>query len=93
MTMQVRVYASLRDLVGAKTIDLEIPQQTDVRHVLRQAVAVHPQLAGKLWDPNEVLRSSIQVLVNGRSIQYLAGLGTPVTPGDRVDLFPPVGGG
>lgn len=90
--MQVRVYATLRDLLGAKAVDVEILQPTDVRQVLRQVVAVHPQLADKLWDAHETLKGSVQVLVNGRSIQFLAGLKTPVTPQDRVELFPPIGG-
>jgi molybdopterin synthase sulfur carrier subunit len=91
--MQVRVYATLRDLLGASTIDLDINLPTDVEQVLRQAVAAYPQLADKLWDADHSLSGFIQVLVNGRSIQFLAGLATPVTDGDRVDLFPPVGGG
>ena len=36
--MRVRVYATLRDLVNAKTIDLDIRQPTDARGVLRASV-------------------------------------------------------
>lgn len=92
MTMHVRVYATLRDLLGVSAMDLDISQPTDVRQVLRQAVAAHPQWAGKLWDEDEHLIGSVQVLVNGRAIPFLAGLETLVTPGDKVDLFPPIGG-
>jgi molybdopterin converting factor small subunit len=33
------------------------------------------------------------VLVNGTSIQHLAGWQTPVAPGDRVSIVAPMGGG
>ena len=92
MPMRVRVYATLRDFLGVSAIDLDSSQPTDVRQVLRQAVAAYPQLADKLWDEHERLSGSVLVLVNGRPIQFLAGPETPVDPADNVDLFPPIGG-
>ena len=91
--MQLRVYATLRDLVGGSVIEVDVPQVTDVRHVLQQAAAAYPQLGAKLWDEDGRLNRSINVLVNGRSIQFLAGLETPVQSDDNLSLFPPVGGG
>jgi molybdopterin synthase sulfur carrier subunit len=92
-TMQVRVYATLRDLVSAKAIELDVRESTDVRRLLRQASSTYPALGAKLWDEQDDLNKSIQVLVNGRAIAFLDGLDTLVSPEDRVDLFPPVGGG
>jgi MoaD family protein len=91
--MQVRVYATLRDLVNAKTIELEVAETTDVRRLLKQAGAAYPGLGEKLWNERGELSQSVQVLVNGRAINHLQGLETPVCPDDRIDLFPPVGGG
>ncbi len=91
--MQVRVYATLRDLVNAKAIELDVREATDVRRLLKQASATYPALGAKLWSEQDELNKSIQVLVNGRAINFLQGLETPVCPEDRVDLFPPVGGG
>jgi MoaD family protein len=91
--MQVRVYATLRDLVNAKAIELEVAEATDVRGLLKRAGAAYPKLGAKLWTERDELSKSIQVLVNGRPIHFLQGLETPVCPEDRVDLFPPVGGG
>jgi molybdopterin synthase sulfur carrier subunit len=92
-TMRIRVYATLRDILGTKAIDLEVVEPTDVRHVLRQVVAAYPKFGPKLWDKNEKLKGTVQVLVNGRAINFLHGLETAVCPEDQVDLFPPVGGG
>ena len=91
--MQVRVYATLRDLVNGKAIELDVRDATDVRRLLKQAEASYPALGAKLWNEHDELNKSIQVLVNGRAINFLQGLETPVCPEDRVDLFPPVGGG
>lgn len=91
--MQVRVYATLRDLVGAKAVEVEVAQPVDVAGLLHQVGEAHPALAAKLWDERGALSSSIQVLVNGRSIQFLQGVHTLVRPTDSISLFPPVGGG
>ncbi len=91
--MQIRVYATLRDLVGSSVIELDVTGPTDVRAILQQAAAAHPSLAVKLWDADGGLSRTIQVLVNGRPIQYLQGLATPVNPGDDLKMFPPIGGG
>lgn len=91
--MQIYIYATLRDLVGARVIEVEAPVHTDVAGLLQQVSAAHPSLAAKLWDAEGALNRSIQVLVNGRSIQFLNGLQTQVGADDSVSLFPPVGGG
>jgi molybdopterin converting factor small subunit len=35
----------------------------------------------------------VKVLLNGRSVEYLSGMETPVADDDVIALFPPVGGG
>jgi len=91
--MRVRFYATLRELVNSKTIELDLRRETDVRNILRELGAAHPALDAKLWDAGDQLSKSVQVLVNGRPIAFLNGLETVVAPQDTVDLFPPVGGG
>ena len=49
------------------------------------------ELAGYL--PPAELTGFVQVFINGRAIQYLNGLETPVSDSDIISLFPPVGGG
>jgi molybdopterin synthase sulfur carrier subunit len=44
-------------------------------------------------DDDGHVHDSIHVLVNGRSISFLDGLETVVGDGDRLALFPAVGGG
>ena len=91
--MHVRAYATLRDLLGKNPIELPTPEGTTVRDVLRHLVTVNPDFGERLWDSDQKLTGYVQVFVNGRAIQYLAGLDTPAANSDTLSLFPPVGGG
>jgi len=91
--MKVRAYATLRDLLQSKTVEVDVPQETTIREVLRQLAARHPVLQGKLWDGDEQLTGYVKVMLNGRAIEHLAGLESRVCPDDDIALFPPVGGG
>ncbi len=91
--MQVRFYANLRDLLKASVVDLDLCEATSMRDVLDRLAARYPKLHEKLWDAEGKQTNYVQILLNGRPIQYLQGLDTPVQPTDNLRLFPPVGGG
>jgi molybdopterin synthase sulfur carrier subunit len=91
--MKVKFYATIRDLVGGKEINLALAPNTTVRAVLRQLSAKYPELGQKLWDEDEVPRGYVKVLKEGRDIQHLQGLDTTLAETDTLSLFPPVGGG
>ena len=55
--------------------------------------AANPALAERLLDSQQDLNKGVQVLVNGRHIDFLNGLETPLQPTDSVMLIPPVAGG
>ncbi|MFX1565557.1 MAG: MoaD/ThiS family protein [Promethearchaeota archaeon] len=44
-------------------------------------------------EPDGSLKSYFHVLVNGRHVRLQQGLQTPLTDGDVVAIFPPIGGG
>jgi molybdopterin synthase sulfur carrier subunit len=95
--MRIRAYATLRDLLGTGKLDLALDPfpgtPVTVGQVLERLVQEHPPLAAKLWAEDGHLTGYITVLLNGRSIEYLQGLATPLTESDTLSLFPPVGGG
>jgi molybdopterin synthase sulfur carrier subunit len=91
--MYIRVYATLRDLLGFSKLDLPLHGLTTAGQVLQRLAAEHPALAGKLWDTEGHMTGYVTVLRNGRSIAYLQGLATPLAEDDTLSLFPPVGGG
>ncbi len=90
MPVQLRLFATFRDAVGAKTAEREAAGTT-VGDLLADLVAEHPEL--DLFDDAGELHPHVHVLVNGRGVEHLDGLGTSVEDGDTVGLFPPVEGG
>ena len=95
--MRIRAYATLRDLLGASKLDMPLDvapaAPITVGLVMNRLVEAHPALAPKLWADDGHLTGYITILLNGRSIEYLQGMATPVTDNDTLSLFPPVGGG
>ena len=95
--MRIRAYATLRDLLGTSKFDMPLDAMpaapATVGQVMDRLVDTHPALAPKLWAADGHLTGYITILLNGRSIEYLQGMATPVTDNDTISLFPPVGGG
>jgi molybdopterin synthase sulfur carrier subunit len=89
--MRVKIFSTLRQVVGAKEVEVETADT--VRDMLEQLTAEYPSLRGRILDDDGNLQSSINLLVNGRSIRYLDGLNTTLKESDQIALFPPVGGG
>ncbi len=91
--MEIRIFATLRDIVGHKSIYIDHVPDMTVRQVLQEVIAAYPALHAKLLDEQGGLHKSIHLLVNGRDVRFLDGLETEVAAQDSVRIFPPVGGG
>jgi molybdopterin synthase sulfur carrier subunit len=91
--MRVRFFGTLRHFAGAKELDVNLESGDTVRSMLHQISTEHTTLGAKMLDGEGKLQSAINVLVNGRSITFLDGLDTVLHEGDRIALFPAVGGG
>ena len=91
--MEIRVFATLRDVVGRASITIDDVPGMTVDHVLQAVSVAHPALRTKLLDEKGALQTAIHILVNGRDVRFLNGLETVVSPQDSVRIFPPVGGG
>ena len=91
--MKIKVYATLRDIVGSSSIHIDSPLEVTVEHLLQKILAVHPDLGTEIFNDEGQLRSSYHIIVNGRNVRFLKGLETLVTPDDTIHIFPPVGGG
>jgi molybdopterin synthase sulfur carrier subunit len=89
----IRVYASLRQIVGAREVDVPAGEGSTVRDALLALVEKYPGLADSLWQGGDHLSGHVAVLLNGRDLRHLDGLDTRVEEGDILHIFPPVGGG
>jgi sulfur-carrier protein len=91
--MRIKAYATLRDLLGAGVIEVPLDGAANIEQLLRRLVADCPPFGKKLWDDDGKPTGYVTILLNGRSVEYLSGMATPVKDDDTVALFPPVGGG
>jgi molybdopterin synthase sulfur carrier subunit len=92
--MKVNFYATLRDIVGSKTVDVPVDHSITIRQLVEQLVVEYPGLGEKLIDPEGEIYGYVHILVNGRDHVYLPGAMDAVLKGtDTVSIFPAVGGG
>lgn len=91
--MDIQVYATLRDVVGGKSILVEVTAPVALGDLLEHVFAMHPALRGKVLDAEGNLQPSVHILINGREARHLDGLQARVSPEDSVRILPPVGGG
>ena len=92
--MQVYFYANLRQIVGGKTARFDLPGQVRLSSVMAAVVERYPALHDLLFTESGVLRQQVHLFVNGRDVLYLPeGFETTLLAEDRLDIFPPVGGG
>lgn len=81
MRVRVRLFASLREAVGAPTLDLELPEGATAGAAWERLAAAHPALVSR--------RGSLAAAVNRR----YAPFDTSLSDGDEVVFIPPVSGG
>ncbi len=81
MTLDIKLFATLRDRVGQRSISLSFDETMQVAALLKRVESTYPALADAL--------PSCVVAVN----RQFANPDTPVQVGDEVALFPPVSGG
>ena len=97
--MRVRFFAQLRNLTGCA--EAEVPYKETVGGLARSLCDLYgekfrekifPQ--GNAESPEGAqIGAEIIILINGRHISHLGGVAAPLTPDDRVDIFPVVAGG
>jgi molybdopterin converting factor subunit 1 len=81
MNLTVRLFATLKDRVGATQLEIEIPEAATVNDLLTTLIQRYPALEPAL--------ETIIVAVN----QEFADQNHPLLPTDEIVLFPPVSGG
>jgi len=80
-TVSLRLYAGLKDMVGARDLDLRLPEGATVGH-----------LRERLGDEYPAVRAMLSVLVFAVDEEYVPSSHL-LREGDHVALIPPVSGG
>ena len=92
--MKVNFFATLRPIVGQKTVELPIEEGNTVQDVLETIVGTYPDLRPELMDEQGQLLGHVHLFINGRDSPYLVDMmATQIKATDKIDVFPAVGGG
>ncbi len=89
----IKLFASLREIAGESTITVPMGGGGVVRDLGPILRRINPALGAAVFDEAGELTGKAQVLVNGRNIEWLGGLDTPITDADTIALMAPVAGG
>lgn len=92
--MEVHFFATLRDIVGGKTVFFDVPTDVTALQLLNEITRKFPVLKQKLLDENGNLHNYVHFFINGRDVRYLDKvLDTQLKSEDIINIFPAVGGG
>ena len=94
MQISLHFFATYRNLVGERSVELDVAPQTTVRIAIEQFLKTHPHMRRHWCDQEGNLMPHLFVILNKRDINSLLdGEDTILQPGDELDFVPPVGGG
>jgi MoaD family protein len=90
MAVQVEVSSTLRNLVGAKSVEGE---GSTVGEVLAHLDSRYPGFKEQISDGNGQLHRFVNIYLNDEDVRYLQALDTPLKEGDVVSILPALAGG
>ncbi|MCL1834660.1 MAG: MoaD family protein [Oscillospiraceae bacterium] len=91
--MNVKFFATYRDVTRVK--QTSIPAQPDIRAMLALlAERYGATMRAMLYTPDGTgIGENAIILVNGRNVQHLGNMDTPLSESDTICVFPMVAGG
>lgn len=93
MEKTIKLFATLRDLTGKKTLTLPFEDGQTVRKLIADIEQLEPNLHHEIVGADGNLTGLVHILVHGRNIEWLNGLETTIKTDDIVVLLPPSAGG
>ena len=90
MAVEVRVTATLQNLVGGKSVNGE---GTTVGELLTNLDSRYPGFRAQISGEDGQLHRFVNIYLNDEDIRYLQALETPLSEGDVVSILPALAGG
>ena len=92
--MRVSFFASLREIVGGRDIDVSLPEGVTVRDLAEELARRWPELREHLFTDEGALSRRAAIYVDGRNVRWLPDVeATRLSEGQRVAVIPPAAGG
>jgi molybdopterin synthase sulfur carrier subunit len=95
ISVNVNFLGPSQDDVGKGKMVIGLDYNSTLKDLLKKlANKIGPKFKDFVFDPSSnILNENVAIIVNGRHITALDGLETPMSSGDEVSIFPPLGGG
>jgi sulfur-carrier protein len=91
MKVKIRSFAGFRHILG-KENEVELAQGASIEDLLDALCAAHGELKSLLFGESGI-RDDVNVIVDGKNIAALQGMGTQLAEGNEIALFPAAIGG
>lgn len=92
ITITVKSFATLREVMDTQ-IRMDLPRGATIRSLLTELTGRYEGLNDQVFAAPGTLRDFVNILKNGRNVEFLSKLDTPLDDGDLIALFPPAAGG
>lgn len=95
MRVTINTIYHLKEILGARTVGVDLPEGTKVRGLLSGMIETWgDKLSIHLFKPeSDILLPHIRLMVNGQTVEFLNGMDTVLKDGDEVLLLPLAAGG
>ena len=92
--MKVNFFATLRDIVGGKTVEFDVNHGVTAQELLDAIIVKFPLMKKELLNEKGEMYGHVHFFINGRDVQFTdEKFQTKIMQDDTVNVFPAVGGG
>ena len=88
--IKIKLFLTLQKNISS---DNNIVEASTMIEAVKELIKKYSLLKRELVNEDFTLKDDYIYLVNGRNIAFLQGENTTLKDGDRITIFPPIGGG